>query len=689
MSAAYEDVCFAFQAERGLYARPTEIEAAQDRARSASGERTADPVLDSALDELRRQQRERTSWKSGLVILIISLVIAWNSYDTGGHFEKAALIVGILFFHELGHYAAMRLFGYRDLRMFFIPMLGAAVSGRHHNVPGWRKAVVSLMGPVPGIFAGAALGAYAIHAGSDALADAASLIIFLTAFNLLPILPLDGGWFWNAVLFCRHHALEAAFKIVAGLACVGAGAAGLGKFTMYLGIGIFLSFMPTLRQGRIAARLRREGCLPLADGDDTMPRATAVRIIGELRAAAPAKVHPAKELATETIAIFERLNARAPNWLEALGLTAVYFVSLVVAAAGFSIAYVFAHGIQPEGKGATGPKVAAQVEPAHVPRLASEFHHLPHSTVEVGDGLTTLRNHFASFPSEEAAARAFAETRPTLKKLENATQFGPWLIRGHTFQDTKRAEAVAAGLTAQGGTLLAPPAQRGLPALDLRFTIADAETAARVQHDLEVYGRMSGAYRIPAPWRVEPAQQAAVTKAGVTYQRILAEERRAGNTLEVQRLERQNRVRSLFSPLQGRAEGWRKMAAEKRRQANATVQQWLATGAPDLDPDVLQLWLEQPAIGTHDDGAWNRKFTHALTRDDTDDDGAHVETYGCVAQVAGTQVTLTRVRLFDPHFTLPALARYLAALGAGDVCFSFYLDDRATADEDESDGDEP
>ena len=35
----------------------------------------------------------------------------------------------------------MRLFRYSNVKMFFIPLLGAAVSGRHYNVPGWKKVV--------------------------------------------------------------------------------------------------------------------------------------------------------------------------------------------------------------------------------------------------------------------------------------------------------------------------------------------------------------------------------------------------------------------------------------------------------------------------------------------------------------------------------------------------------------------
>jgi hypothetical protein len=35
----------------------------------------------------------------------------------------------VVLIHELGHFLAMKYFGYKDLGMFFIPLLGAYVSG--------------------------------------------------------------------------------------------------------------------------------------------------------------------------------------------------------------------------------------------------------------------------------------------------------------------------------------------------------------------------------------------------------------------------------------------------------------------------------------------------------------------------------------------------------------------------------
>ena len=100
------------------------------------------------LAELEQLQQQRVSWLNMLVVLLISLGLFVAVGFKDDKWQMLLLFVGVLFFHEMGHFVAMRCFGYRNLRMFFIPFLGAAVTGQHYNVAGWKKTVVSLMGPV-------------------------------------------------------------------------------------------------------------------------------------------------------------------------------------------------------------------------------------------------------------------------------------------------------------------------------------------------------------------------------------------------------------------------------------------------------------------------------------------------------------------------------------------------------------
>lgn len=63
----------------------------------------------------------------------------------GRSLKDLALLIPVLFFHELGHWAGMRLFGFRDVKMFFIPFFGAAVSGRGQGVASWKEALGVLL----------------------------------------------------------------------------------------------------------------------------------------------------------------------------------------------------------------------------------------------------------------------------------------------------------------------------------------------------------------------------------------------------------------------------------------------------------------------------------------------------------------------------------------------------------------
>ena len=91
------------------------------------------------LAELDRLQNKRRSWASALPLLVVSLALFVGAGGSAWSWEFVLLAVPVLLFHELGHYVAMRVFGYRNLRMFFIPMFGAAVSGRNYNAPGCEE----------------------------------------------------------------------------------------------------------------------------------------------------------------------------------------------------------------------------------------------------------------------------------------------------------------------------------------------------------------------------------------------------------------------------------------------------------------------------------------------------------------------------------------------------------------------
>src|SRR6516165_9108489 len=189
------------------------------------------------LDRLHNQQR---SWMQSLATLIFTLVLFSAAQFIQKSAENLVCLVLVLLIHEAGHFAGMKLFGYRDVRMFFLPFFGAAVSGRSVNVAGWQAAIVILLGPLPGIAIGAVLGVLAFLWQKESLQSMALLFVAINGFNLLPFMPLDGGRLLQLVLFGRQRHLQALFQGITGilLALVGFTTGGwvLG------GVGVLMLF---------------------------------------------------------------------------------------------------------------------------------------------------------------------------------------------------------------------------------------------------------------------------------------------------------------------------------------------------------------------------------------------------------------------------------------------------------------
>jgi Zn-dependent protease len=288
------------------------------------------------LAEIQQQQQKKTGWAGAILILFVSMALFVGAGAASWSWEFALLLVPILLFHEAGHYLAMRAFGYRNLRMFFIPLFGAAVSGQNYNVAGWKKVVVSLMGPVPGIVLGTVLGIAGVVLKQEWLTKAATLTLILNAINLVPVLPLDGGWVAHALLFSRHWLADVLFRGLASLALVGIGLAIGDRILWILGGFMLLGLPIAYRVAGVTRDLRREGFAPVSPDDQTIPPHAAATIAGRLRATASTRAGGAgasntKLIAQQTLQVFEALNARPPGVAASLGLAAVHGASVVLA----------------------------------------------------------------------------------------------------------------------------------------------------------------------------------------------------------------------------------------------------------------------------------------------------------------------------------------------------------------------
>lgn len=114
----------------------------------------------------------------------------------------------LIFVHEMGHAAAMKLHGLDFGAPVFIPFVGAMIAMKNMPPNARIEAEVAIAGPIAGGLASAACWGIGVAWEAPLFVALAYSGFFLNLFNLLPVSPLDGGriagaiskWIWVAGL---------------------------------------------------------------------------------------------------------------------------------------------------------------------------------------------------------------------------------------------------------------------------------------------------------------------------------------------------------------------------------------------------------------------------------------------------------------------------------------------------------
>jgi Zn-dependent protease len=161
--------------------------------------------------EQDKNSKIRTFIISGLAFVLFFGLI-------GIPFSVLPMLLLVLLIHELGHFYAMRFFGYKDTSIFFIPLFGAAAKGEKEHVTAFQEFIVSLAGPLPGMLISIAIGIGIFMNPSlfnNALFKEYAIMSFaLNYLNLLPVFPLDGGKIVQTLLFNRYPKAQFYFFLV-------------------------------------------------------------------------------------------------------------------------------------------------------------------------------------------------------------------------------------------------------------------------------------------------------------------------------------------------------------------------------------------------------------------------------------------------------------------------------------------
>ncbi len=142
--------------------------------------------------------------KAKLLTTAGTALVSVAAYSLFWGWTFAAGFVVLLFVHEMGHVIQLRREGIKASAPMFVPFLGALITAKSLGENALAEARVGLAGPILGTIGSAVCLVIGEATNSDMFRALAYIGFFLNLFNLLPVVPLDGGramaamapWMW-------------------------------------------------------------------------------------------------------------------------------------------------------------------------------------------------------------------------------------------------------------------------------------------------------------------------------------------------------------------------------------------------------------------------------------------------------------------------------------------------------------
>lgn len=158
-----------------------------------------------------------TSYRLHPLFIALMVLSVWT-----GYFAELITLFGIVIIHELGHVAAAKHYGWSVSSVQLLPIGGVAVVDDDGAATSGQEIVVALAGPLQNaLMIGAAL---LLHKagiwGSEWTDYWVKANVWIGLFNLLPLMPLDGGRIMQALL-SRYTAYYRALSVSIWLSLAG------------------------------------------------------------------------------------------------------------------------------------------------------------------------------------------------------------------------------------------------------------------------------------------------------------------------------------------------------------------------------------------------------------------------------------------------------------------------------------
>ncbi|MEL7505164.1 MAG: site-2 protease family protein [Cyanobacteria bacterium J06554_6] len=551
----------------------------------------------AAFQQLQKQSLSQPSSRRTRGWLFLATLACFVAvYATQLTPQSLVIFLLVLLLHEGGHLPAMRLSGYQQAGILFIPFLGALATARKSDASLSEKVWISLAGPLPGIAIALVL-SIGVSQGwigqSSWVGEAVTVLIGLNLFNLLPIYPLDGGQVADLLLFSRSPYLGVVFKLIGVGALMLLGLFTQAPLLFSFALLIALTIPTSFRLAKLSRQLHRSVTQATQATNETVDTETSARLALQQMQQPEYQRLTTQQKHTLVQGILDsRKDASAPL-ISRWGLTSVYVTSLVlsIVLGGWAIWLVpfsdtsFAEDLsQPE---------QAQIEPASIPYACDM------TSPAVADDNPLMQDRqqtvIATFENRTLAQQSLTNLKSRLEPTDSAFLAGQTVFVS-TFNHRTSTQTAQYFTDAKAQVLVQDPVEGLHPSLRMTATAADRQQAEQLAKELTDFFTLAVSFNgLVPPWSntfsVTPEQG----RARHTYAELLAIQDEAFELVGTPGF---SFFWSIAAMLTGNPQ-WAAGSAERwQTQTNQTVREAAQSlldedGGDTLDVEVVALFLEE------------------------------------------------------------------------------------------------
>jgi Zn-dependent protease len=170
--------------------------------------------------EIKALSKKDLAKKNLMVFLLMVTVLLFLMQDS---IVIISSMFGVIFIHEIGHFIGMKLFKFKDNKIFYFPLLSSFVKQKNDTISQKKHLITLLFGPLPGIIIGTLLLNQYFSTENELLLNISTLFLAINIFSLAPLDPLDGGKIIQSLFFPSNQNIKMYFVLTSSIILIGLG----------------------------------------------------------------------------------------------------------------------------------------------------------------------------------------------------------------------------------------------------------------------------------------------------------------------------------------------------------------------------------------------------------------------------------------------------------------------------------